>query len=75
MDETLRQFVREHAGHRCEYCRHPQDAAPFLRFHAEHIQATQHIQDDGESNLCLACPRCNLQEEPNWPLYRRRIGN
>lgn len=65
MEETLRQFVRERAGHRCEYCRLPQDAAPFLRFHVEHIQATQHVLDDSESNLCLACPRCNLQKGPN----------
>ncbi len=65
MDETLRQFVRERAGHHCEYCRIPQDAAPFLRFHVEHIQATQHVLDDSESNLCLACPRCNLQKGPN----------
>ena len=65
MDESLRQFVRERAGLRCEYCRLPQDAAPFLRFHVEHIQATQHIEDDSEANLCLACPRCNLQKGPN----------
>ena len=65
MDESLRQFVRERAGDRCEYCRLPQTAAPFLRFHVEHIQATQHVQDDSESNLCLACPRCNLQKGPN----------
>ena len=65
MYESLRQFVRERADYRCEYCRLPQDAAPFLRFHVEHIQATQHVQDDSESNLCLACPRCNLQKGPN----------
>ena len=65
MDETVRQFVRERGGHRCEYCRLPQDAVPFLRFHVEHIQATQHVLDDSESNLCLACPRCNLKKGPN----------
>ena len=65
MDLTLRQFVRERAGDRCEYCRLPQAAAPFLRFHVEHIEASQHIQDDSEANLCLACPRCNLQKGPN----------
>jgi hypothetical protein len=65
MDESLRQFVRERAGHRCEYCRLPQDAAQFLRFHVEHIQAMQHVLDDSETNLCLACPRCNLQKGPN----------
>lgn len=27
MDESLRQFVRERAGLRCEYCRLPQVAA------------------------------------------------
>ena len=65
MDASVRRQVRERAGDRCEYCRLPQSAAPFLTFHVEHIQASQHITDDSLSNLCLACPHCNLRKGPN----------
>ena len=65
MNESLRQFVRDRADNRCEYCRLPQTASPFLRFHIEHVEASQHVLDDSESNLCLACARCNLQKGPN----------
>lgn len=65
MDAATRRQVRERAEECCEYCRLPQFAAPFLRFHVEHIQASQHIVDDGLENLCLACPRCNLNKGPN----------
>jgi hypothetical protein len=65
MDAATRRQVRERAGDQCEYCRLPQAAAPFLTFHVEHIKASQHIQDDSLSNLCLACPHCNLHKGPN----------
>jgi len=65
MNESLRQFVRDRADNRCEYCRLPQTASPFLRFHIEHVEASKHVLDDSESNLCLACARCNLQKGPN----------
>ena len=65
MDEAVRQFVRERAAHRCEYCRIPQDALPWARFHVEHIRARQHGGDDGIENLALACRRCNLRKGPN----------
>jgi 5-methylcytosine-specific restriction endonuclease McrA len=65
MDAETRRQVRDRANHRCEYCRLPQSAAPFLTFHIEHIQATQHIQDDSLDNLGLACPHCNLHKGPN----------
>jgi len=65
MDTATRRRVRERASDRCEYCRLPQAAAPFLVFHVEHIQARQHIQDDSLVNLCLACPHCNLHKGPN----------
>ena len=65
MDAATRRQVRERANHRCEYCRLPQSAAPYLTFHVEHIQASQHVQDDSLSNLCLACPHCNLHKGPN----------
>ncbi len=65
MNAGVRRQVRDRANHCCEYCRLPQSAAPFLTFHIEHIQATQHIQDDSLDNLCLACPHCNLHKGPN----------
>ena len=65
MDAATRREICERAKDRCEYCRLPQSAAPFLTFHVEHIQASQHIGDDSLSNLCLACPHCNLFKGPN----------
>ena len=65
MDTATRQQVRLRARHRCEYCRLPQAAAPFLTFHIEHIQAQQHIADDSLDNLALACPDCNRHKGPN----------
>lgn len=65
MDAATQRLVRNRAENRCEYCRLHQDAAPFLRFHIEHIQARQHIQDDSSDNLALACPDCNRHKGPN----------
>ena len=65
MDAAVRQFVRTRAGNRCEYCRLPQVAAPFLTFHIEHVQAQQHVTDDSTDNLALACPDCNRYKGPN----------
>ena len=65
MDDGLRQLVRTRARDRCEYCRIPQAAIPFARFHVEHIRARQHGGDDGPDNLALACRRCNAFKGPN----------
>ena len=65
MDAVTRQFVRNRAGHRCEYCRLPQASAPFVSFHLEHIEAQQHVADDSIDNLALACPDCNRHKGPN----------
>lgn len=65
MEAALRQYVRDRAQDRCEYCRLPQSSAPFLTFHIEHIEATQHIIDDSLENLALACPDCNRYKGPN----------
>ena len=65
MDEGLRQFVRERAGHRCEYCRLSQEAEPFFAYHIEHIVARQHGGGDNSENLALACHQCNARKGPN----------
>jgi hypothetical protein len=64
MDAALRRFVRERAADRCEYCRLPQIAID-LTFHVEHVIARQHGGPDDDSNLSLACDRCNLNKGPN----------
>ena len=43
MDASTRELVRRRAGDRCEYCRMPQAATPFIPFHLEHIIAKQHV--------------------------------
>src|SRR6266566_4286721 len=65
MDAATRIFVRERAGNRCEYCRLPQDAAPLVTFHVEHIVARQHGGAEDASNLALACHHCNLHKGTN----------
>jgi hypothetical protein len=60
MDKNLAQLVRDRAGNACEYCRLP--APPF---HLEHIIAKQHGGPTIESNLALACVRCNYHKGPN----------
>lgn len=65
MDEATRQFVRDRAKHRCEYCLMPQAAVPFVPFHVEHVIAKQHQPNDAVDNLALACDRCNAYKGPN----------
>jgi len=65
MDAATRELVRRRAGHRCEYCRLPQAAAPFFTFHVEHVRAKQHRGGDEADNLALACPDCNRFKGPN----------
>jgi len=65
MDAATRQLVRRRAANRCEYCRIPQDATPFIPFHIEHVIARQHTRDDSVENLALACDRCNAFKGSN----------
>jgi hypothetical protein len=65
MNASLRTFVRERAGNRCEYCRLHQDDEPYLPFHIEHIVARQHAGADLAHNLAVACNHCNSCKGPN----------
>lgn len=64
MDAPVRNLVRQRAGECCESCRLSEGAVD-VPFHVEHIVAKQHGGDDSESNLALACDRCNLSKGPN----------
>ncbi|MEK7831397.1 MAG: HNH endonuclease signature motif containing protein [Acidobacteriota bacterium] len=52
-------FVAERAGHRCEYCRAPEQAFN-LHFEVEHIKPKSHGGTGTEENLALACTACNV---------------
>jgi 5-methylcytosine-specific restriction endonuclease McrA len=62
MKTADRDHVRRRAADRCEYCGLHQRHDPILRFHIEHVVPPLHGGDDSLSNLCLACPWCNLHK-------------
>ena len=64
MDGAARNFVRQRAENRCEYCLLSQKHSE-LTHHIEHIIAKQHGGSDDVDNLALACHRCNLRKGPN----------
>lgn len=64
MESASREAVRQRAAGACEYCRRPQTSSEF-RFHIEHIIPRVHGGRDGDDNLALACPACNLYKGPN----------
>lgn len=67
MDARTREVVRRRAGDRCEYCRLPAEAVPYLVFHVDHIVAKQHLDDlsDDPEGLAWACSNCNYHKGPN----------
>jgi hypothetical protein len=65
MEPSLRKFVRERAGFRCEYCRIQENELAEIVFHIEHIIAIKHGGGDESNNLALACDRCNLHKGSN----------
>jgi len=62
--DYLRRLVIERAGNCCEYCLLPQWAA-LHKHEPDHIISTQHGGKTEESNLALACLRCNRYKGPN----------
>jgi 5-methylcytosine-specific restriction endonuclease McrA len=75
MDVRTRQFIRNRAAHRCEYCSLHQDHEPFFRFHVEHIVARQHGGGDVPENLALACHHCNRHKGTNLTGVDPDTGN
>lgn len=67
MDAQIREFVRERAAQRCEYCRIPEANVPYLIFHVDHIVARQHLDapSDDPTGLAWACSHCNYHKGPN----------
>ncbi len=65
MSPPLRQWVRERAGRRGEYCRFRNEHLPLWPFHVDHVIAQQHGGSDEETNLAWSCHRCNLRKGTN----------
>ena len=65
MDRQPRQFVRDRAGDKCEYCQLPQRMSPVAQLQIEHIIPRKHGGGDDEQNLALACIDCNLAKSSN----------
>lgn len=64
MDVELRNLVVTRSHERCEYCRIPQRFFT-ERFQIEHIIALQHRGETIDSNLAVACARCNRAKGAN----------
>jgi len=75
MKQSQRSFVRRRAGEACEYCRLPQAASQFVRFHIEHVIARQHGGATEPENLALACSFCNFHKGPNIAALDPESGN
>ncbi len=74
MTGDLRDFVRQRAAARCEYCRLPDFAMEPEDFHVEHIIAKKHGGADGTGNLAWACIFCNLYKGPNLASFDPDTG-
>jgi len=55
---SIRQFVKERAGNRCEYCLSHQEYI-LGRLQVDHLVPRSKGGTDDTSNLCLACELCN----------------
>ena len=65
IDERTRSFVRQRAGHGCEYCQLPEARSPVAKLQIEHVVPRKHGGGDETTNLALACVACNLRKGPN----------
>ena len=75
MNANLREFVRQRARARCEYCLFP-EVFSYLPFHLEHAIAQQHGGPTVAENLVWACEHCNAFKGPNlagWIAERDEI--
>jgi hypothetical protein len=73
MSTTLRDFVRQRANSRCEYCLLPQ-AADEWPFHVGHVIALQKGGGNTIDNLCWVCSRCNLNKESTIASFDPQAG-
>jgi hypothetical protein len=58
ISRSVRGFVRERAGYRCEYCRKPELGDGF-KHQVDHIISIKLGGSSSPENLCWACVHCN----------------
>lgn len=58
LDKAVRQHVRKRANYRCEHCHSSEEASASL-FTFDHLIPQSLGGTDDETNLALACHRCN----------------
>jgi len=61
---SVRKFVAERSGYRCEYCRVAETDSNFA-YHLEHIISRQHGGTDHPDNLAWSCSVCNWKKGSN----------
>jgi hypothetical protein len=74
MRKAEREFVRQRAAARCEYCHLPDVAHSPEDFHVEHIVARKHGGAEDAENLAWACIYCNLYKGPNLTSFDPDTG-
>ncbi len=62
--QSVRRFVAERAGFRCEYCRVAESDSNFA-YHIEHIISRKHGGSDHPDNLAWSCSVCNWKKGSN----------
>ncbi len=73
MDAATKARVSLRAGGFCEYC-HISGEFFFLPFQIEHIIAKKHHGSSEDSNLALACDRCNQHKGANLAGVDKETG-
>ena len=58
ISKSVRKFVAERAGFRCEYCRMPESES-YVSFQVDHIASLKHGGGNEPENLAYICPHCN----------------
>jgi 5-methylcytosine-specific restriction endonuclease McrA len=58
INTIAKQYVRERADFKCEYCHSPEKIST-SRFTFDHLQPRSLGGSDDAENLALACSRCN----------------
>ena len=70
----IRDFVRERANGRCEYCMYPESLA-FSAFEIDHIISLKHGGETSQDNLALSCPICNKYKGSDIASIDHETGN
>jgi len=66
-----RQIVYNRDGGKCRYCG---KRLPYHEFHLDHIKPRYWWGNDYVFNLCLSCPKCNMDKGANKNIVPKPLG-